>query len=59
MKILFCNKCHKRIQIPAMFTGGNINAPKGVKLGCGDKNCKGHVKFFPELKKVEAEVLKT
>lgn len=48
MKPLFCPRCHKRVNIPNMFKGGNIKVEKGVKLKCSDEKCSGVIKYKPE-----------
>ena len=56
MKILFCNKCHKKIIVPKMLLGNNIVSAKPIKVGCSDSNCKGHALFNVPKKEVVEEV---
>lgn len=44
IKIIFCNKCHKRIQLPDFLLKANING--NIRLKCG--NCKNG---YGEIKK--------
>ncbi len=58
MKPLFCPRCHKKIDIPAMFKTAKIVAVNGVTLKCGDGKCTGTVKFYPKVdeKSIEQSV---
>jgi hypothetical protein len=38
MKILFCPKCHQRVQIPSFFDKINIKGNARIKIKCG--HCK-------------------
>jgi len=50
MKLLFCPNCHTRIIPPKFLFNANIKTEKGITIKCGVPNCKGKVKFKPEVK---------
>ncbi len=50
--MLFCPKCHRRIQMPKFLQSGNLNVTGGISIACGYKPCTGKVKYKPEPKEV-------
>lgn len=47
MKLLFCNKCHKRIIPPKFLFQDNIKAENAITIKCGDPKCSGKAKYKP------------
>lgn len=48
MKIIFCSKCHRKLEIPKFLQQGNIKVESHINLECG--HCKHKNKYKPEVK---------
>lgn len=45
-KVVFCPKCHKRINVPKMLSSMVVLGK--IELECADKNCGGKVIIKPK-----------